>query len=390
MESFLGSGSHGVVFASPDRTSVTKYIRIIEEYGSQQYLSQDAITEPVALERLKQCKVPYIVQMTDHSVTKCSKMLGITLERLDELPKTFDNPEDVRRIIAQIFTGLACMHEVDVYHGDIKRDNIMISPSTGDVKIIDFSLSHTDFPIISSRWEELYTMMYRPPELLLGSPHFDRAKADVWAAGITACEILTNDSYMLRGKYWRETLYEIIRRFGAPRFSTLYPRWQAFANTVDLSNITTISIENKIKSAGRCSEAVSFIECACNPNPRERWTAAALLKHPYIQKLTAGFATVVQQPERVIIRGIARIHPLFAYQHNPERELITEELMRRLDIPFSSYTGAMNVCSTYMFESINPAHMDYDAIGEILNSPETFKFLSKHLYVVYEANSDNI
>jgi serine/threonine protein kinase len=47
----------------------------------------------------------------------------------------------IKRCISQLYSGLHAIHAKTVVHRDIKPDNILIHPKTGDIKYIDFGLA---------------------------------------------------------------------------------------------------------------------------------------------------------------------------------------------------------------------------------------------------------
>ena len=49
----------------------------------------------------------------------------------------------VASLFRQLFTGLAFIHDsAKIIHRDIKPDNLLLNPGTGQLKICDFGLSH--------------------------------------------------------------------------------------------------------------------------------------------------------------------------------------------------------------------------------------------------------
>lgn len=391
----LGEGSYGTVYDNMDGT-VTKYLNImyVGEESRMHYISQDAIAEPCALKRLKECGVPYIVDLKNINVNSNNRAVKITLEKCIELPQIISNSEVVRKMVAQLFIAIEGMHQLDVYHGDIKTENIMIDPASGDVRVIDFSLAHVDFPILSYAWEELYTLGYRPPEILLEAKHFDRAKADVWAAGVTACELILGRRRMMQESSLKSSTCETMIHFGDIKHGSFYPGWSSFISIYNINLTKNGRVYDIIKGAANGSEiAADFIRCACNPTPGDRWTARRLLDHPYIQDITSACDArkQVYQLQRVVIRDRPMVNRLFSRQRNAERELLTDELLRKLGYSRDddrAYIGAMNICSTYRLEDIIPAYTDIDAIADMLRRPETFELLSKHIFVQNIDNTD--
>jgi serine/threonine protein kinase len=100
---------------------------------------------------------------------------------------------DAPRIIAEVSDALAYLHRAGWVHGDLKPSNILLMPD-GSVRLADFGLAahvdgtHAYLPpggtsdyVPPERWAE--------PVRPLGTAV--RQTADIWALGVTACQLLT-------------------------------------------------------------------------------------------------------------------------------------------------------------------------------------------------------
>ncbi len=88
---------------------------------------------------------------------------------------------EIRFYIYQILKGLDFAHKKGIMHRDIKPHNIIISPSTRQVRIIDWGLAEFYFPgqeysvKVASRY-------FKGPELLLNNTKYDYS-LDIWSLG---------------------------------------------------------------------------------------------------------------------------------------------------------------------------------------------------------------
>jgi len=91
-------------------------------------------------------------------------------------------------IFRQLIKGMAYMHSKGYAHRDLKLDNILMDPSTKQIKIIDFG-----FSLKASKDDRLNvycgTPHYMDPDLVRKVPYNGPA-ADVWACGIILYIIL--------------------------------------------------------------------------------------------------------------------------------------------------------------------------------------------------------
>lgn len=118
----------------------------------------------------------------------------------------------LKRLCMNLFEGLACLHERGIAHRDIKPDNVLVDPRTGETKICDFgsakALGNHNYGFKVGRGGELRvedagartgqagsvtyisTRYYRAPELLYGNPYYG-VEVDLWAAGCVLAEIFS-------------------------------------------------------------------------------------------------------------------------------------------------------------------------------------------------------
>ena len=89
--------------------------------------------------------------------------------------------------MSQILQGLAYMHSRNIYHRDVKPENVIYNPQTGMVKIIDFG-----FACISKERLRVFcgTPSYMSPEIV-GNQAYNGASADIWACGVMLYALLT-------------------------------------------------------------------------------------------------------------------------------------------------------------------------------------------------------
>ncbi|CDR96869.1 protein kinase domain containing protein, putative [Babesia bigemina] len=139
-------------------------------------------------------------------------------------------PEDIVKVIMyQMLQGLAYIHSNRIIHRDIKPQNILLkktngvfdslealkSPSAWQVKIGDLGLS-TIVPAryLTTMTEEVVTLLYRPPELLLGDCKYTTA-VDIWSTAASVGECLLGKP-MFRARTEFSVLMRIICTVGAP------------------------------------------------------------------------------------------------------------------------------------------------------------------------------
>jgi serine/threonine protein kinase len=103
------------------------------------------------------------------------------MEYLEQHPSSFLTEEEGAHLFHEVAKGLEYLHKQNIYHRDIKLNNILLG-SQGEVKLIDFgfSLKLKEDKKISAFCG---TPSYMAPEVLSRLPHCPE-KGDVWSFGI--------------------------------------------------------------------------------------------------------------------------------------------------------------------------------------------------------------
>lgn len=95
---------------------------------------------------------------------------------------------DIKNICRQIISALEFCHEKEVYHLDVKPENILFDTKTMKATICDFGCSRLHNYI---KCGQIGTKEYMAPEIINLKPFYAN-KADMWSFGITFIELLTN------------------------------------------------------------------------------------------------------------------------------------------------------------------------------------------------------
>jgi serine/threonine protein kinase len=144
--------------------------------------------------------------------------------------------EDFARLIfAQLLDALEEMHSKNIFHRDIKPDNIMIGGDDYKFKFVDFGFSTNNIGKLNLY---LGTPTYAAPELHLKRPYFAKS-VDIFSLGVSLFVLVTgglpfklavpNDSfyqYFIKCdyvEYWRKRMVNV-----SPNFMELFDNMAAF------------------------------------------------------------------------------------------------------------------------------------------------------------------
>lgn len=166
----------------------------------------------------------------------------------------FIGDEDIiAYIVKSVLQALAFIHCLKRLHRDVKVDNVLIS-RRGEVKLADFGAAvQLTFQRLK-RTTIAGTPYYMSPEVIKGKQYDE--KVDIWSLGILCIETVES----------------------IPPFYEL-PTEEA------LDMIVRGKVHGIKRSSGCSEEFVNFVnECCLQYDPDKRWSAEALLRHPFIDK----------------------------------------------------------------------------------------------------------
>ena len=106
-----------------------------------------------------------------------------------------------RRVLLQLFEAVAYIHRKGIIHNDLKPENIMVTRSDNNVKIIDFGLSDDDAHYLLKTLG--CTLEYASPELLRRET-LD-VRSDIYSLGLLMKDILGNRNAFISSKASRQS-----------------------------------------------------------------------------------------------------------------------------------------------------------------------------------------
>ncbi|GFU25489.1 hypothetical protein NPIL_258981 [Nephila pilipes] len=181
----IGSGSYGTVQCAKrlkDNALVSiKTVRKTHKDPSEIYFLNKLknVEEVISLFEYRVCRDGYILIMEYFKT-----------DLFDFWDKNFPLPKPtIKRILFQIVEICTTLFRLNVYHGDLKMENIVIRPETLKIKLIDFGSAG----YINEKRKICGTKHYLPPEyheLRIYKPE----NALVWSIGIILLELVPGES----------------------------------------------------------------------------------------------------------------------------------------------------------------------------------------------------
>ncbi|OQO02263.1 Negative regulator of the PHO system [Cryoendolithus antarcticus] len=287
----LGEGTYATVFKG--RNGATGAFVALKEIhlDSEEGTPSTAIRE---ISLMKELKHENIVGLYDviHTENKLMLVFEYMDKDLKKYMDTYPNPVNgqrgaldagiIKSFMWQLLRGIAFCHENRVLHRDLKPQNLLIS-TTGVLKLADFGLARAFGIPVNTFSNEVVTLWYRAPDVLLGSRTYNTS-IDIWSAGCIMAEMFTGRP-LFPGTTNEDQLLKIFRLMGTPserswpgisQFPEYKPNWPVYA-TQELRAILP-----SVDAAG-----LQLLGQMLQVRPEMRCSAQQALGHPWFAELNA-------------------------------------------------------------------------------------------------------
>lgn len=124
------------------------------------------------------------------------------------------DPEKIHSFVKQLTSGVAYCHENKILHRDLKPQNLLLCDEGRVLKIADFGLARSTTVPVGQLSDQVVTLWYRAPEILLLSPDYGPA-VDVWAIGCIMAELYLGRA-IFKGSDEEDQLAKIFKIMGTP------------------------------------------------------------------------------------------------------------------------------------------------------------------------------
>jgi len=280
----LGEGTYGVVYKAQDKTTKELFaLKKIRLESEDEGIPSTAIRE-IAL--LKELQHPNVVRI--HDVIHTNKKLILVFEYVDsDLKKFMNNFEKgmdakvIKSFLYQLLRGIAHCHQMKVLHRDLKPQNLLVSHE-GVLKLGDFGLARAFGIPVKNYTNEVVTLWYRAPDILLGSKNYSTS-IDIWSIGCIFVEMV-NQKPLFPGSSEQDELKKIFKVMGTPDPA----KWPGLAELPEWKpeNFEKYPGESLSKICPKMdADALDLLDKMLRCNPTERITAKAALSHPFFKDI---------------------------------------------------------------------------------------------------------
>lgn len=248
---------------------------------------------------LKDLKHANIVTL--HDIVHTDKSLTLVFEYLDKDLKQYMDDcgnimsmHNVKIFLFQILRGLSYCHKRKVLHRDLKPQNLLIN-ERGELKLADFGLARAKSVPTKTYSNEVVTLWYRPPDVLLGSSEYS-TQIDMWGVGCIFYEMAAGRP-LFPGSTVEDELHLIFRLLGTPTEEN----WPGISSIEEFKsyNFPKYKPQPIINHAPRLdSEGIELLLSFLRYESKKRISADEAMKHSYFRQLGMRVHTL---PESVSI-----------------------------------------------------------------------------------------
>jgi len=142
-----------------------------------------------------------IIRITDHGILQTKDgsqpfyVMPLYEETLADYIHRALAPEERLRTFVKIMDGVEAAHLKNIFHRDLKPQNILVNPSKEEVVVADFGIAHFEEDSLidtveTTQGDRLASWEYAAPEQRRAGTTVDH-RADIYSLGLILCEIFT-------------------------------------------------------------------------------------------------------------------------------------------------------------------------------------------------------
>lgn len=247
---------------------------------------------------MKELKHENIVGL--HDVIHTENKLMLVFDYMDgDLKKYMDtkgdrgalHPDLIKSFMYQLLKGVDFCHKNKVLHRDLKPQNLLIN-SIGQLKVGDFGLARAFGIPVNTFSNEVVTLWYRAPDVLLGSRTYNTS-IDIWSAGCIMAEMYTGRP-LFPGTTNEDQINRIFRIMGTPTERT----WPGITQFPEYKNNFQVYATQDLRAILSMidQDGIDLLQKMLQLRPELRISAEKALDHRWFKTLPQFQNAHAQQP----------------------------------------------------------------------------------------------
>ena len=282
----LGEGAYGKVYLAEDLKNKNQKVAV-KQLKSSSVEEGVPISSLREISLLKELSNVNIVKLMD--VVHLQNNIVLVFEYVETdlkiMLKNNNNkglePKLYKSFLYQLLKGIQHIHRMKILHRDIKSENLLISKDN-KLKITDFGLARGyGLPIKSFR-NDVVSLWYRAPDILLGNENYERS-VDMWSVGCIFAEMVLG-TILFKGFSEKEQVRKIFEILGTPTEKT-YPMYMEYSEWKK-ETWEVYHPQNLKKFLPTLSDdGLDLLKKLLELDPEKRILSADALQHPFFKDL---------------------------------------------------------------------------------------------------------
>uniref|UniRef100_A0A1I7RHA7 cyclin-dependent kinase n=1 Tax=Bursaphelenchus xylophilus TaxID=6326 RepID=A0A1I7RHA7_BURXY len=312
----LGEGTYATVWLGKSlltgKSVAMKEMRLEHEEGAP----CTAIREVSLLRSLKHANVVTLhdIIYTDRVLTLVFEFVERDLrEYMEEIARLI-SIDNVKLFLVQLLRGLAYCHRRRILHRDLKPQNLLIN-RLGELKLADFGLARAQSIPTKTYSNEVVTLWYRPPDVLLGSTDYT-THIDMWGVGCILFEMLHHKP-MFPGQSNEEQLKLIFNMLGTPTMEECPDLCQMPG--FKQGNFKKQRAKSLIRQPRVDAQRADLLEKCLKYDGKKRISALDAMRHPFLDCFPATIFSLPDTESVLSLPGVKYIPDPIALKATPQR-----------------------------------------------------------------------
>jgi len=283
----LGEGAYGKVYLAEDTKNNNEVVavKVLNPSSVEEGVPISTLREISLLKELNHINIVKLKDVVHHKKNIILVFEYVETDLKCILQKNNNKglaPELVKSLLYQLLKGIQFIHKMKILHRDIKSENLLVSKDNV-LKITDFGLARGyGLPIKNFR-DDVVSLWYRAPDILLGNEEYERS-VDMWSIGCIFAEMVSGGIFF-RGISEKNQIQKIFEILGTPNEKD-YPKYKEYKNWTKYKEEEVYLPQDLNKVFPNLdANGIDLLKKLLEYDPEKRILAPEALEHPYFKDI---------------------------------------------------------------------------------------------------------